>query len=495
MKRNQEDHRVAGGSNRAPRLWLARLLLSAAFVPRLPARAHYARRVLPTTVLAVMLALPLSACISLSTSSAGSSTTTTRTTTSSSNTPDATMPAATTGTTSPSAAAAPVPASPAAASPTADVTAAIRQVIQRANQEQEQALARNDPSIMHDTATDAYYNQAVQDLQALAQSGVTAIHLADIAWGAITVQGSSAAQATTDETWNTIFANGSSLKETDRNVYTLVLQGDAWKIQADDHPGTGSLQPPSDSSGASGTPGGNTTPAGSSSESENWAGYAATGGTFTSVSATWIVPNVDSSTSPAADATWVGIGGVSSDDLIQAGTEAIVESNEVTYAAWIETLPESSKTVPLTVNAGDKVSVSVTQQSSGTWQIVIKDMTSSQTYKTTVQYQSSLSSAEWIEESPTAGQRLLLPLDSFGSISFSGATTVENGKTRTIAQAGGQAITLSVGVRQVLAQTSVLGADGSSFTVTRTDTPAPRVRPGRRRYRGSGAVPSASLAS
>ncbi|HLI52026.1 MAG TPA: G1 family glutamic endopeptidase, partial [Thermomicrobiaceae bacterium] len=79
------------------------------------------------------------------------------------------------------------------------------------------------------------------------------------------------------------------------------------------------------------------------------------------------------------------------------------------------------------------------------------------------------SSAEWIEEAPTTGQRLLLPLDNFGTVKFTGATTVEKGKSRTIAQAGGKSVTMYGPTDQPLAKPSALGSNGSSFSVTRTN--------------------------
>ena len=51
------------------------------------------------------------------------------------------------------------------------------------------------------------------------------------------------------------------------------------------------------------------------------------------MSGSWTVPNVTPSNSDAADATWVGIGGVSTSDLIQAGTDVNVQSGQVIYTA------------------------------------------------------------------------------------------------------------------------------------------------------------------
>jgi hypothetical protein len=361
------------------------------------------------------------------------------------------------------------------------VVDAIKSVIQRANQEQQQAFAAQDPTLMRDTATITYYNQLVQGFNDLQNAGVTAVQLVNLDWGPITLQGATAAQATTVETWRTTFADDSTLQETDTNVYTLVLESGAWKVQDDQHPNSRTLQPPSGSAGATPSPVAPVAPAGAGqSQSRNWAGYAATAGTFTAVSGTWTVPNVSAGSTPAADATWVGIGGVSSTDLIQAGTDATVQGGQVSYSAWVETLPQASQTVPLSVSAGDSVSVSITQQPDGTWQILIRDATTGQSYQKNVTYSSSRSSAEWVEESPAAGRRVLLRLDNFGTVTFTSATTVEDGQQRTIAQAGGQSITMYNASQQPLAQPSALSADGASFSVTRTNVPAISIVPGGR---------------
>jgi hypothetical protein len=219
------------------------------------------------------------------------------------------------------------------------------------------------------------------------------------------------------------------------------------------------------------------------STSRNWAGYVATGGSFTSVSGTWTVPSVSPSSGLSSDATWVGIGGVTSQDLIQGGTEDIVQDGQISRQAWIETLPSPSQAVPITPNAGDSITVSVAQQAPGTWQLTLTDNTNGQSFQTSVAYASSLSSADWIDEAPTAG-RQQLTLDNFGSVALSGASTVDNGQSDTIAAANGQAITMVGPSDQPVATPSGLGGDGASFTITRTGqaaggTPEPRrgVRP------------------
>lgn len=101
-----------------------------------------------------------------------------------------------------------------------------------------------------------------------------------------------------------------------------------------------------------------------SGHSRNWAGYAATSGTFTSVSGTWTVPSPSAAGPRSSDATWVGIGGVNRRDLIQAGTaNAIRRDGSLRSQAWVEMLPHPSSPIPLTVHPGDSVTASISQAS------------------------------------------------------------------------------------------------------------------------------------
>jgi hypothetical protein len=202
----------------------------------------------------------------------------------------------------------------------------------------------------------------------------------------------------------------------------------------------------------------------------NWAGYVASGGTYTSVSGSWIVPNVGSNeTSNDADATWVGIGGTSSHDLIQAGTEALPTSDgRIVYQAWYETLPQETQAVPMAISPGDTISVSVTKGAGNAWVIAFNDSTSGRSYQTTVNYASSLSSAEWIEEMPVEIGGLI-GLDDFGTIDFSNGYAIKNGSVATIATSGSKALTMTNSSGAVIATPSALGTDGASFSVSRTD--------------------------
>jgi hypothetical protein len=372
----------------------------------------------------------------------------------------------------------PVAASPAAA--TADATAeAVKQVIETADRAQEKAFATGDPSVMRDTATADYYDELTQINSDLARGGVTGFTLVGIEWGDVTVSGTTAA-ATAYETWRTTYTDGSQDQRTDRNDYALVLDNGAWKIQADVQPSAQSVTPGPGTAPQTQPDTSTTTPARISDTSSNWSGYVASGGTYTSVTGTWIVPQVGATTT-GADATWVGIGGVSGTDLIQAGTQATVSGGDVSYEAWTEMLPDSSRTVSLAVAAGDSITVSITEQASGQWLITMVNNTTKATYQRTVRYSSSRSSAEWIQEAPSAG-RGIIPLDDFGTVRFTAGSAVRDGKTQSLSALGATAVAMINRSGQAIAQPSTLGADGSSFTVTRTSAPG-TVQGGGRTFR------------
>lgn len=373
------------------------------------------------------------------------------------------------------------PAATATPAVTSDATTeAVKQVIERANQAQQKAFATGDVTVMRDTATAAYYDELTQINSDLARGGVTGFTLVRIDWGDVSITGSTAA-ATAYETWRTTYTDGSQDQRTDRNDYALVLDNGAWKIQADVQPSAQSVTPGSGAAPAQTQPDtSGTTPARTSDTSSNWSGYVANGGTYTAVTGTWIVPQVGATTT-GADATWVGIGGVTGTDLIQAGTQATVSGGGVTYEAWTEMLPDSSRTVSLGVAPGDSVTVTITERTSGVWLIEMVNNTTKDSYQRTVNYSSSRSSAEWVQEAPSAG-RGVIPLDDFGSVRFTAGSAVRDGKTLGLTGLGAAAVVMINRSGQAIAQPSTLGADGSSFSVTRTSAPG-SVQGGGRAFR------------
>jgi hypothetical protein len=203
--------------------------------------------------------------------------------------------------------------------------------------------------------------------------------------------------------------------------------------------------------------------------SSNWSGYLATNASFTAVSGSWTATlAAGNGSTTSADSTWIGIGGVTSADLIQVGTQNIIAANgQVSTSAFYELLPNVSQPVPgVTVSPGDSMTASISQISGGQWSISITDKTNGQSSTFTVSYASSLSSAEWIEEDPSFSFRRQIPFDNFHQAAFTGASTVANGVTYNLATGTAQPVTMVNNAGQPVAVPSAIGSDGASFTVT-----------------------------
>jgi hypothetical protein len=153
--------------------------------------------------------------------------------------------------------------------------------------------------------------------------------------------------------------------------------------------------------------------------SGNWFGYNQ--GTleqgsklFNSIGGQWTVPTVTQHTAGQAEASsdWIGIGGgcvdagctATDSTLIQTGTEQDVSATgQATYNAWYELVPAPELQITsLTVHPGDRMSASVSEvvSNSNAWNVTLKDLTTGQSFSTTVPYSSTHTTAEWIEETP-----------------------------------------------------------------------------------------------
>jgi hypothetical protein len=111
------------------------------------------------------------------------------------------------------------------------------------------------------------------------------------------------------------------------------------------------------------------------STSDNWSGYAETtaqtGQRYTQATAEWTVPSVATLSSSngrvGCAALWTGIGGATSKDLIQLGTDSCSSSSQTGYFAWYEILPASGTEIPsLQIMPGDRVDASLELVGGGT---------------------------------------------------------------------------------------------------------------------------------
>jgi hypothetical protein len=214
---------------------------------------------------------------------------------------------------------------------------------------------------------------------------------------------------------------------------------------------------------------------GSTADSLNWAGYAVTPGSgITAVSSIFTVPSVGV-LPPGFSASWAGIGGYTTSDLIQAGvSENSAIGGELLggqYNAWYEILPASETPISgcsgdasCTVSPGDKISVNISNAGGENWDISLTDA-GKWSWSTSVTYASSESSAEWIQEAPSLEDVQTIPAD-VGTVSFGSTSTfTEGGTTYTIAEGSPTLIDESPLTEVNEATTSPLASDGQSFNV------------------------------
>jgi hypothetical protein len=240
---------------------------------------------------------------------------------------------------------------------------------------------------------------------------------------------------------------------------------------------SGNAQPIYDASSASATVTVLPVNASTAKLSGNWAGYAATGDTYTSVSATWTVPTANCGKFPTGDAgsssaTWVGLDGDGNTPVEQIGTDSDCAGFAGEYHAWWEMNPgwptvigDLGVTNDDGVSPGDVMAASVTATSTpGMYTLTIDDASQGWSYTTTQSNPGAVgASAECITEQPRDGG---FPLTNFGSVTFSQCkATGSNGIALPIWDHPNDALTM-IGPSTTKATVSPLSEDGTQFTVT-----------------------------
>jgi hypothetical protein len=155
--------------------------------------------------------------------------------------------------------------------------------------------------------------------------------------------------------------------------------------------------------------------------SDNWAGYLVSGGPFTATKGTFVAPNLAASALNSETAEWIGVDS-SHAGVLQAGvTEAYDASKRMVRAfAWWEILPARSVNVPLPVQVGDQVTVTIAQTATDTWGIWISNDTTGQYFSAALPYSGTGATAEWIVEAPYTPAGAQYTLGQFTSgITFS----------------------------------------------------------------------------
>ncbi|WP_042419125.1 G1 family glutamic endopeptidase [Streptacidiphilus anmyonensis] len=154
------------------------------------------------------------------------------------------------------------------------------------------------------------------------------------------------------------------------------------------------------------------------SSSSNWSGFAATGGGFTSISASWVQPTGKCTSATSYSSFWVGIDGDGSNSVEQTGSEVDCSGGSPQYYSWYEMYPAYPVNFSNTVRPGDHFTGSVTFNGSGKFTMKLSDTTQgwsrsvSKTYSPAQRY-----SVEVIAEAPSSSTGVL-PLTNFGTVNF-----------------------------------------------------------------------------
>jgi hypothetical protein len=159
--------------------------------------------------------------------------------------------------------------------------------------------------------------------------------------------------------------------------------------------------------------------------SNNWSGYAASGGTgaFRSVSAYWTEPAGTCRSGQQWSSFWVGLDGDNSSTVEQTGSEVDCSGASPVYYSWYEMYPANPVVFASPVAPGDHFFGSVTHTGGSSYTLVLTDQT--QGWSHTVRQSlagAADSSAEVIAEAPCClSSGAPLPLSNFGTVRFTGA--------------------------------------------------------------------------
>ena len=152
----------------------------------------------------------------------------------------------------------------------------------------------------------------------------------------------------------------------------------------------------------------------------NWAGYADTGATFTSITGSWVEPAVTCTADHDLFAPWLGIDGYSDQTVEQTGVQASCATGKAVYSGWYEMYPANPVYYSNPVSAGDTFTATITFTGGTSYKLTLQDVTKGWTQSVTKSLSADNASAEAIIEAP--GGFPSIP----GGVTFSNVTV--NGK-------------------------------------------------------------------
>ncbi len=207
--------------------------------------------------------------------------------------------------------------------------------------------------------------------------------------------------------------------------------------------------------------------------SVGWAGYIVASSfnqqqDVVAISASWVVPQVNSSAQNGYSSAWIGIGGQTDKNLIQVGTEHNLLNGYEYYDVWYEMLPDYAiRLSNFTVAPGHFIaaSISLIDNATSLWNVMIADKSNGEYFSQNFVYNSSRSSGEWIAERSMVSNQIS-HLADFGSVTFQGCKVQVGEKEGVIGNFTYSIVDMTNEQLDTLASTSQLYNDSASFTVT-----------------------------
>jgi hypothetical protein len=205
-----------------------------------------------------------------------------------------------------------------------------------------------------------------------------------------------------------------------------------------------------------------------------WSGYVASSdlgnpqSAVTGIRASWIVPNVFTTSIDTYSSAWIGIGGFQPDkSLIQTGTEHDYVNGREFYSAWYEILPDQAIRIEdMSISPGDLITalIELINPQTNEWKIEIKDITKNQEFSINLIYNSSRITAEWIIERPTVNNQIS-SLANFGSLNFTECYATINTKTASLGEYPHSQVTMTNDLSLQLASVSQISEDNTGFSI------------------------------
>jgi hypothetical protein len=212
---------------------------------------------------------------------------------------------------------------------------------------------------------------------------------------------------------------------------------------------------------AFGAPAGHSDGTAATRTNDHWSGYSARSTTYNSVSASWTEPSVNCNTGGEV-VFWVGLDGDGNNNVEQTGTHVLCRNGRAVHTGWWETYPcYNIIDYSHTVQAGDKIDATVTDNGNGAYQLYLRDETQGWTEQPNKRACSGAGdvSAEVITETPEYSNGPSA-LANFGTVTYTNVTV--NG--RPLSNSGPQAINMARHGKTIDTTSAISG--GAQFSNT-----------------------------